>query len=89
MSSCLPSKFYNSRRQILAELLVKSSVHNSAASYSFPVLRCSAVTGSTGASLNLSSKSHNRKIAFKKKKERKKETSQNHWCVHFRTFVSY
>lgn len=53
MSSCFPSKFCISRRQTLNESLVVSSVHTKEASYSLPVLRCSAVTRTTGVSLNL------------------------------------
>ena len=53
MSSCFPSKFCISRRQTLNESLFGSSVHIRDASYSFPVLKCSAVTRTTGVSLNL------------------------------------
>ena len=53
MSSCFPSKFCISRRQTLNESLLGSSVHIRDASYSFPVLKCSAVTRTTGVSLNL------------------------------------
>ena len=53
ISWCLPSKFCISRRQILTESFVKSSIQMRAASYSLPVLRCSDVTRTIGASANL------------------------------------
>ena len=51
ISSCLPSKFCSSRRQTWNELFVTSSVQMRAASYSWPVFRCSEVTRTTGASV--------------------------------------
>ena len=53
MSSCFPSKFCISRRQTLNESLFGSSVHIRDASYSFPVLKCSAVTRIRGIFVNL------------------------------------
>ena len=52
ISSCFPSKFCISRRQTLNEFVVVSSFQIKEASYSLPVLRCSAVTRTTGVSLN-------------------------------------
>ena len=52
ISWCLPSKFCTSRRQILTVSFVKSSIQMRAASYSLPVLRCSDVTRTSGASGN-------------------------------------
>ena len=51
ISSCLPSKFCSSRRQTWNELFVTFSVQMRAASYSWPVFRCSEVTRTTGASV--------------------------------------
>ena len=53
ISWCLPSKFCISRRQTLTESFVTSSIQMRAASYSLPVLRCSYVTRTIGASGNL------------------------------------
>ena len=53
ISWCLPSKFCISRRQTLTESFVTSSIQMRAASYSLPVLRCSDVTRTIGASGNL------------------------------------
>ena len=53
ISWCLPSKFCISRRQTLTESLVTSSIQMRAASYSLPLLRCSDVTRTIGASANL------------------------------------
>ena len=75
ISWCLPSKFCISRRQILTESFVKSSIQMRAASYSLPVLRCSDVTRTIGASGN---------FPWKKEKYDKEaiETKMAFYCIH-------